>query len=143
MSNKIKTIKTILAKKFDDYNENDIKTFSSKCDEIADVAYNLYDYAKTLKDQLEILGNDSKTGFSFQILYSTLKEFNYYSDRICDIDTDEVVNFISRIIEDLKKIIKNKKKNKKIEEEIEQNIVEENPEENKEENIKNTEENNV
>lgn len=129
MSKKIKNIKTILAKKFDDYTENDIKTFSGKCDEIADVAYNLYDYAKTLKEQLEILGNDNKSGFSFQVLYSTLKEFNYYSDRICEIDTDEVVNFISKIIEDLKKIIKNKKEKQKIEKEIEDNIIEDTPEE--------------
>lgn len=134
MSKKIKNIKTILAKKFDDYTENDIRLFSTKCDEIADVAYNLYDYAKTLKEQLEILGNDNKSGFSFQVLYSTLKEFNYYSDRICEIDTDEVVNFISRIIEDLKKIIKNKKEKQKVEKEKEDNIIENTPEENTEEN---------
>ena len=137
MSKKIKNIKTILAKKFDDYTENDIRLFSTKCDEIADVAYNLYDYAKTLKEQLEILGNDNKSGFSFQVLYSTLKEFNYYSDRICEIDTDEVVNFISRIIEDLKKIIKNKKEKQKVEKEIEDNIIEDIPEENTEENKEN------
>lgn len=133
MSKKIQNIRTILAKKFDDYNENDIRTFAGKCDDISDLAYNLYDYAKTLKDQLEILSNDNKSGFSFQTLYSTLKEFNYYSDRICEIDREEVVTFISRIIEDLKRIIKSKKQKQKVEKEIENNIVEETPDETVEE----------
>ena len=141
MSKKIKNIKAILSKKYDNYDENDIRSFSIKCDEVSDLGYNLYKYSKILKEQLEILNNDNKTGFSFQKLYSSLKEFNYYSDRITELNTDEIVNFISEIIEDLKKIIRNKKRKKEEESEIEENISPEiDQEEVEEENADNTKE---